>query len=107
MRTHNLSQAQRVPAQTNANDANGIPISSQNNNNKWLENDNSNIQNISENSLNEGNFEDHLNEEDNEDLKENLCDETPVFVPDTVPTTIQENVQAKSFPVRRHRKRKK
>ena len=90
--------SERRPNITNANDANGIPISNENNNNRLHENDNSNIQGSSENSL---------NEENNEDSQENLCDGTPVFVPDTVPTAIQEKVQAKRLPVRRHRRKKK
>ena len=101
------TRSERRPNITNANDANSNPISNENNNNRLHENDNSNIQGSSENSLNEENIEDHLNEENNEDSQENLCDGTPVFVPDTVPTAIQEEVQAKRLPVRRHRKKKK
>ena len=101
------TRSERRPNITNANDANGNPISNENNNNRVHENDNSNIQGSSENSLNEENIEDHLNEENNEDSQENLGDGTPVFVPDTVPTAIQQKVQAKRLPVRRHRKKKK
>ena len=101
------TRSERRPNITNANDANSNPISNENNNNRLHENDNSNIQGSSGNSLNEENIEDHLNEENNEDSQENLCDGTPVFVPDTVPTAIQEEVQAKRLPVRRHRKKKK
>ena len=101
------TRSDRRPNIANANDANSNPISNENNNNRLHENDNSNIQGSSENSLNEENIDDHLNEENNEDSQENLCDGAPVFVPDTVPTAIQEKVQAKRLPVRRHSKKKK
>ena len=99
-------RSERRPIITNANDANGNPISNENNNNRVHENDNSNIQGSSENSLNEENIEDHLNEENSEDSQENLCSGTPAFVPDTVPTAIQVKVQAKRLPVRRRKKKK-
>ena len=50
------TRSERRPIITNANDANGNPISNENNNNRVHENDNSNIQRTSENSLKEENI---------------------------------------------------
>ena len=83
-----------------------MPIFNENDNNKFHENDNSNIHKRNENSSNEENIEDHLNEDGNEKSQENLCDGTPGFVPDTVPTAIQGKVQVRKLPVKRRHKKK-
>ena len=91
---------------TNANDTNNTPYLNENNNYRLHESDNADMHQNSENGLSEGIVEDHWNEQDNEDIQQDIGNRTSVFVPDSVPTAIQEQVQVKKFPIRRSHKKK-
>eukprot|EP00795_Rhopilema_esculentum_P002188 gene2188-biopygen11255 len=90
----------------NANDANNTRYLNENNNSRLHESDNADMHQNSENRLNEGIVKDHWNEQNNEDIQEVIGNRTPVFVPDSLPTAIQEQVQMKEFPIRRSRKKR-
>eukprot|EP00795_Rhopilema_esculentum_P004164 gene4164-biopygen11942 len=102
------TRSERRPnrAITNANDANNTPHLNENNNSSLHESDNADMHQNSENRFKEGIVEDHWNKQSNEDIQEDIGNRTPVFVPDSVPTAIQEQVQVKKFPIRRSRKKK-
>ncbi|XP_065064039.1 uncharacterized protein K02A2.6-like [Rhopilema esculentum] len=102
------TRSERRPnrAITNANDANNTPHLNENNNSSVHESDNADMHQNSENRFKEGIVEDHWNKQSNEDIQEDIGNRTPVFVPDSVPTAIQEQVQVKKFPIRRSRKKK-
>eukprot|EP00795_Rhopilema_esculentum_P017886 gene17886-biopygen2051 len=86
------TRSERRPnrAITNANDANNTPHLNENNNSSLHESDNADMHQNSENRFKEGIVEDHWNKQSNEDIQEDIGNRTPVFVPDSVPTAIQE-----------------